>query len=256
TLPSFPYVFKVIRDWFEPPKDTSPAAVREKYLFVKYHDRAGRLSDTLEYSHVALPLDRFDPALVDELRRVARSSIEIDGDRLVLRHLYIERRMTPLDVYIRQAGDAQDDVNLVEAVRDFGAAIRELASADIFPGDMLPKNFGVTRYGRVVFYDYDEIARLTDMTFRRMPTASTHDEETAGEPWFSVGPHDVFPEELPAFFFPAGRVRALMHELHAELEDPTFWIATQERIRAGIQDDVFPYPLGARFANRFGPAAT
>ncbi|HEY1694515.1 MAG TPA: bifunctional isocitrate dehydrogenase kinase/phosphatase [Polyangiaceae bacterium] len=256
TMPSFPYVFKVIRDWFEPPKDTSPEAVREKYLFVKYHDRAGRLSDTLEYSHVALPLDRFDPALVDELRRVARSSIEIDGDQLVLRHLYIERRMTPLDVYIRQATGAEDDVNLVEAVRDFGAAIRELASADIFPGDMLPKNFGVTRYGRVVFYDYDEIARLTDMTFRRMPKPSTAEEETAGEPWFSVGPHDVFPEELPAFLFPAGRARELLRELHPELEDPAFWIGTQERIRAGIQDDVFPYPLDARFANRFGPVAT
>jgi isocitrate dehydrogenase kinase/phosphatase len=249
TLPSFPYVFKVIRDWFEPPKDTDRRAVKEKYLLVKYHDRAGRLSDTLEYSNVALPVNRFDRALVAELERVAASSVTVDGDQLVIRHCYIERRMTPLDVYIREA----DEPHMRDAVRDFGAAIKELAGADIFPGDMLPKNFGVTRYGRVVFYDYDEIARMTDMNFRRLPTASTFDEETAAEPWFSVGPADVFPEELPRFLLPPGRARTLLLVLHPELADPAFWVATQERIRAGIQDDVFPYPRELRFSWRFAP---
>ena len=156
TMPSFPYVFKVIRDWFEPPKDTDRKTVKDKYLLVKYTDRAGRLSDTLEYSNVALPLDRFDPALVAELQRVAASSVALDDDQLVIRHVYIERRMTPLDVYIREA----DVPHVHDAVRDYGAAIRELAGADIFPGDMLPKNFGITRYGRVVFYDYDEIGGI------------------------------------------------------------------------------------------------
>ena len=247
TCPSFPYVFKVIRDWFEAPKDTDRRSVKDKYLMVKYHDRAGRMSDTLEYSNVALPLARFDPALVAELRRVAASSIEIDDDHIVIRHVYIERRMTPLDVYIREAEEGP----LRAAIGEYGAAIRELAGADIFPGDLLPKNFGVTRYGRVVFYDYDEICRITECNFRRLPTASTSDEETAGEPWFSVGPHDIFPEELPAFLFPSSRARAIFLELCPELADPAFWVATQDRIRAGIQDDVFPYPQDIRFSTRF-----
>jgi isocitrate dehydrogenase kinase/phosphatase len=246
-LPSFPYVFKVIRDWFEAPKDTDRRSVQDKYLMVKYHDRAGRMSDTLEYSNVALPLDRFDPALVAELQRVAASGIEIDGAQLVLRHVYIERRMTPLDVYIRTA----DEAHLRAAIGEYGAAISELAAAGIFPGDLLTKNFGVTRYGRVVFYDYDEIAPMTEVNFRRLPTASTSDEETAGEPWYSVGPRDVFPEELPRFLFAPGRARDIFLELYPQLADPAFWVATQERIRAGVQGDVFPYPQSIRFGQRF-----
>jgi isocitrate dehydrogenase kinase/phosphatase len=246
TLPSFPYVFKVIRDWFEPPKDSDRQRVKEKYLMVKYHDRVGRLADTLEYSNVALPLSRFDPRLVDDLRRVAASAIEIDGDRLVIRHVYIERRMVPLDIYVQDA----DKDHLRECVREYGAAVRELASADIFPGDLLLKNFGVTRYGRVVFYDYDELTLLTECNFRRLPSASSDDEEVSSEPWFSVGPRDIFPEELPTYLFPRGRGGEVFEELNADLFDPAFWVATQDRIRAGIQDDVFPYPQAIRFKNR------
>jgi isocitrate dehydrogenase kinase/phosphatase len=246
TPPSFPYVFKVIRDWFEPPKDSDRRRVKEKYLMVKYHDRVGRLADTLEYSNVALPLGRFDPAIVDELRRVAASAVEVDGDRLVIRHVYIERRMVPLDVYVQDA----DPHHLRECVREYGAAVRELAGADIFPGDLLLKNFGVTRYGRVVFYDYDEISLITDCNFRRLPSPRSDDEEVSSEPWFSVGPRDVFPEELPTYLFPRGRGGELFEELNADLFDPAFWVATQDRIRAGIQDDVFPYPQSIRFRNR------
>jgi isocitrate dehydrogenase kinase/phosphatase len=246
TLPSFPYVFKVIRDWFEPPKDSDRRRVKEKYLMVKYHDRVGRLADTLEYSNVALPMGRFEPSLIEELRRIAASAVEVDGDRLVIRHVYIERRMVPLDVYIRDA----DPEHLRECVREYGAAVRELASADIFPGDLLLKNFGVTRYGRVVFYDYDEIALITECNFRRLPTARSDDEETSSEPWFSVGPRDVFPEELATYLFPQGHGGELYTELNADLTDPAFWVATQDRIRAGIQDDVFPYTQEIRFKNR------
>ena len=246
TCPSFPYVFKVIRDWFEPPKQGDRRRVQEKYLLVKYHDRAGRMADTLEYSNVAFPLARFEPALLAELMRVAPSCVEVDGDRLVIRHVYIERRMMPMDLYIRDA----DEGALRHCVKEYGAAIKELASANIFPGDMLLKNFGVTRYGRVVFYDYDEIALLTEVNFRRLPEATSDDEETSAEPWFSVSPNDVFPQELPTFLFSPGPARDIFMELHADLADPAFWIATQDRIRASIQDDVFPYPQDVRFRAR------
>jgi isocitrate dehydrogenase kinase/phosphatase len=236
TMPSFAYVFKVIRDWYEFPKDTDRETVKSKYLYVKYHDRAGRLADTLEYTNVALPLARFEPGVVAELQRVAPSQIEIDGEQLVLRHVYIERRMTPLDVYIKTAGEPR-----LRAVMDeFGTAIEELAAANIFAGDLLPKNFGVTRYGRVVFYDYDEIVPLTECVFRRLPAV------------LGVGPHDIFPEELPQFLLPRGRARELLVEQHPELTDPAFWISVQKGIDAGVAPDVFPYPKELRFSAREG----
>jgi isocitrate dehydrogenase kinase/phosphatase len=248
TLPSFPYVFKVIRDFFAPPKDTDPAEVRAKYQLVKQHDRVGRMSDTLEYSHVAFPIDRFDTGLVDELLRVAPSNVEVDGTSIVIRHMYIERRMIPLDVFLHDA----DERRAHEAIRDYGDAIRELADAGIFPGDLLLKNWGVTRYGRIVFYDYDELCYLDECNFRRMPQASSYDEETAGEPWFSVAPNDVFPEELPKFLFSDPKHRELFMQMHGDLADPETWIAKQALGRDGAADDVFPYPQSIRFARRFG----
>lgn len=251
TLPSFPYVFKVIRDWFPPPKDVDREKVLAKYRLVKQVDRVGRMSDSLEYSHVAFPLDRFDPALVEELRSLAASSVEIDGENLVIRHMYIERRMIPLDIYLRDA----DEARTRHGVKEYGDAIRELADAGIFPGDLLLKNFGVTRYGRVVFYDYDELCFLHECNFRRMPVPSSYDDETAGEPWFSVGPSDVFPEELPKFIFRDAHTRELFLSMHGDLADPQFWIAKTAEELEGLQEDLFPYPQAVRFARRFGAAA-
>ncbi|MBZ0121004.1 MAG: bifunctional isocitrate dehydrogenase kinase/phosphatase, partial [Sandaracinaceae bacterium] len=248
TLPSFPYVFKVIRDRIAPPKDTDRDEVMKKYLMVKYHDRVGRLADTLEYSHVAFPLERFDPSVVEELAAVAPSTFEIDGEQLVIKHMYIERRMVPLDIYLRGA----DDAHKREAIAELGNAIRELASANIFPGDLLLKNFGVTRHGRVVFYDYDEIGYLTDYVFRRLPQARSYEDEMAAEAWFSVGPRDIFPEELPKFLFADARSRELFEELHGELLDPRFWIERQQKCRAGEQEDVFPYAQASRFGPHHG----
>jgi isocitrate dehydrogenase kinase/phosphatase len=247
TLPSFPYVFKVIRDWFPPPKDTDREVVEKKYLLVKQHDRVGRMADTLEYSYVAFPKKRFDPQLLEELMTVAKSSVEIDGDNLVIRHLYIERRMIPLDMYLKDA----DDLHMQHAIKEYGNALRELAGANIFPGDMLLKNFGVTRYGRVVFYDYDEISYLTDCNFREIPPPRSYDDELASEPYFSVGENDVFPEQLTTFLFASPRARDVFLEHHGDLTKVAFWKKTQERIRAGMQDDMFPYPQEIRFRRRF-----
>lgn len=246
TLPSFPYVFKVIRDFFAPPKDVSRETVKEKYLLVKYHDRVGRMADTLEYSYVALPLDRFSPELLEELKIHAASGIEFEDGRLVIKHMYIERRMTPLNIYL----DKADEARKRHAVREYGEAIRDLAGANIFPGDMLLKNFGVTRHGRVVFYDYDEIGYLTEYHFRRIPQARTLDDEMASEPWYAVGPKDVFPEELPTFLFSNRSTRELFLRYHGDLARAEFWIEKQRQIRAGIQQDVFPYPESLRFCKQ------
>ena len=247
TLPSFPYVFKVIRDHFAPPKEMDRQTVKDKYQLVKYHDRVGRMADTLEYSLVALPLERFAPELIEELKTHAPSSIEFEGDQIVIKHMYIERRMVPLNLYVEQAVHDGDEAGLRHALDEYGNAIKELAGANIFPGDMLLKNFGVTRHNRVVFYDYDEIAYMTDCNFRRIPPPTSFEDEMAAEPYWSVGPSDVFPEQFERFLVANPHAREIFLERHRDLIDPEFWSDRQARIRAGIQEDVFSYPEACRF---------
>ena len=247
TLPSFPYVFKLIRDRFAPPKEIDRQTVKDKYLMVKLHDRVGRMADTLEYSLVALPLDRFDPALLEELKRECGSLVEIDGNQLVIGHAYIERRMQPLNLYVEQLKRDGDEPRLRAALREYGDAIKELAGAGIFPGDMLLKNFGVTRHERVVFYDYDEIQPMEEVTFRRIPPARSYEEEIAAEPYWTVRPSDVFPEQFERFLVADPRAREIFLEYHRDLLDPEFWQGKQKRLAAGLQEDIFPYPDEARF---------
>ena len=248
TLPSYPYVFKVIRDHFAPPKDTDRKTVMEKYQLVKLHDRVGRMADTLEYSLVALPLERFEPKLLQELQTECASTVSIEGDQLVLGHVYIERRMQPLNLHLEDCRRDGDEAGLRTALREYGQAIKELAGAGIFPGDMLLKNFGVTRHDRVVFYDYDEIAPMNDVSFRAIPAPSSYDEEVQAEPYWSVGENDVFPEQFERFLVADPKARGIFYEYHRDLLDPAFWRAKQDRVRAGEQEDVFPYPEELRFA--------
>ncbi len=248
TLPSFPYVFKVIKDVFAPPKEVDHETVKAKYLLVKRHDRVGRMADTLEFSDVALPKARFSPELEEELRRECPSLVEEEPDTLVIKHCYIERRMEPLNLYL----DRAEGERRAQAVREYGNAIRELAYANIFPGDMLWKNFGVTRYGRVVFYDYDEIEYLTECNFRRIPEAPTPELELSGEVWYPISRTDVFPEEFDTFLLSDPEIRAVFLEYHGDLLEPEFWQQTQEKIRAGHIEDFFPYPQNYRFVNIFG----
>ena len=248
TLPSFPFVFKLIRDHFDPPKTSSREDVRGKYQLVKFHDRVGRMADTLEYSNVAIPLNRIEPALMDELRATAESSLEIAGENLVISHIYIERRMEPLDRYLANATSAMRR----RAIRDFGQSIRDLAGANIFPGDMLKKNFGVTRTERVVFYDYDEIAYITDCNFRHIPPARSYEDEMSDTPWYSIGENDVFPETFAPFFFPNREELELFKKDHADLLNADWWNNMKNEILAGKQTDVFPYSVKRRFSVRFG----
>jgi len=245
TLPSFPFVFKLIRDHFDPPKKMTRGQVREKYRLVKFHDRVGRMADTLEYSNVALPLERVEPVLMSELKALAQSSIELDGDSLVIKHVYIERRMTPLNEYLAEASPKRQQ----QAINDYGQAIRDLAGADIFPGDMMHKNFGVTRHRRVVFYDYDEICYMTECHFRKIPPARDIVDEMSTEPWYSIEENDVFPETFASFFFPEPKARSMFLRKHGELVTAEFWRKTQQTIIDGGQQDVFPYPEKRRFIN-------
>lgn len=247
TLPSYPLVFKIIKDSFSSSKYIARSTVIEKYQLVKRHDRVGRMADTMEFFNLGLPRDRFSDELLEELQRVAASSIEITPTRVYIRHLWTERRMTPLNIYINEALARQDEYAVFHAVNEFGKCIKQLAAANIFAGDMLFKNFGITRHGRVVFYDYDEIMYLTDCNFRVIPEALYPEQEMMDEPWYSVGPNDVFPEEFRILTRCNRIVRRIFNELHADLLDVEFWRTLQVQVRSGEVMDVFPYRKVQRF---------
>jgi isocitrate dehydrogenase kinase/phosphatase len=247
-LPSFPYVFKVIKDYFSPPKETTRALVKEKYLLVKYHDRVGRMADTLEYSNVAFPRARFSDELLAELKEWAPSVVEEDGDEIIIRHLYIERRMVPLNIWLSEAQKRGEHAAVEHGMVEYGNAIRDLVGVNIFPGDMLYKNFGVTKHGRVVFYDYDEIEYITDCNFREIPEPPNEEAEMSSEPWYPIAKNDVFPEQFGTFLLGNPEVRKYFLKYHAELLTPQYWENAKRRILAGHIQDVFPYPQELRFS--------
>jgi isocitrate dehydrogenase kinase/phosphatase len=246
TLPTFNVVFKIIKDNFGAPKNTTRRAVMAKYQFVFVRDRVGRLADAQEFEHLEFPRHCFPDELLNYLLTVAASTVRLDGDRVVVRHLYTERRVTPLNLFLRDA----DQAAARAAVIDYGHAIKDLAAADIFTGDMLAKNFGVSRHGRVICYDYDELCLLSECRFRHLPQATSLEEEFAAEPWFHVGEQDVFPEEFSAFLLPPGPLRETFLQAHADLLSTDFWQRVQQRLARGEVVDVFPYPRDARLQRR------
>ncbi|MCK6416404.1 MAG: bifunctional isocitrate dehydrogenase kinase/phosphatase [Giesbergeria sp.] len=259
-LPSFPFVFKLIKDYYPPQKDTTREQIQGKYQLVKHHDRVGRMADTLEYSEVAFPRSRFDDELIAEIQKFAPSQLEIsdrDGDgqqEVIIKHLYIERRMIPLNIYLQESfdtglSDPRAQQQMERSVIEYGNAIKDLVAANIFPGDMLWKNFGVTRNGKVVFYDYDEIEYITDCNFRRVPAPRNEEDEMSGEIWYSVGKYDVFPETFGPFLLGNNAVREVFMKHHADLLDVEFWQTHKERILAGHVYDVFPYDVSRRFTH-------
>jgi isocitrate dehydrogenase kinase/phosphatase len=214
----------------------------DKYHLVFKHDRAGRLVDAQEFEHLQFDGRRFSAALLDELRRVAGQTVVVEMGQVIIKHVYVERRVTPLNLYVREAdADAAQS-----AVVDYGYVLKDLAATNIFPGDILLKNFGVTRQGRVVFYDYDELCLLMSCIFRSLPQPTTLDEEFSAEPWFSVGEHDIFPEELRRFLGLNDALRDVFMQYHADLFDVRFWHQIQARLQAGEVLDIFPYSQSER----------
>lgn len=242
TMPGYDDVFKVIRDTFPPPKRTTRANIMAKYRLVFQHDRAGRLIDAQDFQHLQFDRDRFDPELLDELLSEASRTVHVEGDTVVLEHLYVERRVIPLDLYAREAVFSAASA----AVIDYGQAIKDLACTNIFPGDLLTKNFGVTRHGRVVFYDYDELSALTDVAFKELPEAREEDEALSDGLWFGVEDSDVFPAEHKQFLGMPDGLRQEFLDRHGDLFETEPWRAIQKRIEAGELMEVFPYTDEAR----------
>ncbi|MFT4998997.1 MAG: isocitrate dehydrogenase kinase/phosphatase [Chitinophagales bacterium] len=245
-LPSYDIVFKIIKDKFTPPKEVTKKIVKEKYQLVTKHDRAGRMADTQEFNAMRFPKNRFSTELVAELQKDAPSQLTITDTEIIIDHLYTERRMEPLNLYLRKADDRQ----IINAMDEYGNAIKQLAAANIFPGDMLLKNFGVTRHGRVVFYDYDEICHLTECNFRIIPQPRNEQEEMASTPWYAVKEFDIFPEEFRLFFSGNPKAKKAFDDLHGDLYDVQTWQNMQNQIIEGQVVDVFPYRQRKRFTRQ------
>jgi isocitrate dehydrogenase kinase/phosphatase len=242
TLPSFYVVFKVIRDKFRYPKNTRPEQVKEKYELVFKHDRAGRLVDAQEYRRLSFELARFEPELQAALLEDCSRNCSIQDGQLLIEHLYIERRLVPLNLFLRDA--APEDA--ARAVIDYGQAVRDLASSNIFAGDLLMKNFGVTRHGRVIFYDYDEVVFVTDCNFRPLPESTSPEDEMSAEPWFFVGTNDVFPEEFIKFFGFNRELQDVFRKYHSELLSHGWWSGIKQRLEDGEIIEVLPYSITSR----------
>ncbi|MFN7966656.1 MAG: bifunctional isocitrate dehydrogenase kinase/phosphatase [Acidobacteriota bacterium] len=242
TIPSLDMVFKVIRDSFGQPKTTTRPEVMAKYQLVFKHDRAGRLVDAQEFENLRFERRQFSDELLYELQSAAKNSVTVNDDSVIISHLYVERKMTPLDIYLRTESPAR----AAAAVVDYGRALRDLAASNIFPGDLLMKNFGVTRHGRVVFYDYDELCLLSECKFRALPQARFDEDEIAAEPWFHVGPDDVFPEEFLPFLGLRPDLREQFVRAHGDLLRPEFWQQMQDNQRRGVVQDLLPYQPSRR----------
>lgn len=243
TLPSLNIVFKLIKDHFEPPKNMTRQEVREKYKMVSLHDRVGRMADTHEFEFFKIPLDRISESLMNELRNTTNSLLQIKNNYLIIKHLYTERKMIPLNIYLESCSTEEGK----KVVEDYGRAILQLAQADIFPGDMMTKNFGLTRQKRVIFYDYDEIEFLREMNFREKPKPQTYEQIYASEPWYEIKKHDVFPEDFKRWMIGRPDLKAYFLEYHKDLFDPAFWRSLQNRIEKGELIHAFPYPDEIRF---------
>jgi isocitrate dehydrogenase kinase/phosphatase len=246
TMPSYNMVFKIIKDRFDPPKTATRAEVKERYHLVFKHDRAGRLVDAQEFEHLRLSRRLFSSDLIEEMSSIAGNTLHMEGDRVIIEHCYVERRVTPLDLFVRE----EPEPSAREALLEYGNAIKDLARSNIFPGDLLLKNFGVTRHGRVVFYDYDELGFVTDYVYRTKPQARTYADEMSAGAWFYVGPDDVFPEEFKATMGVGDALMDAFEEEHGDLFTAAFWNGVKDRIENGEMIPILPYPPRARLPHR------
>jgi isocitrate dehydrogenase kinase/phosphatase len=243
---SYPVVFKLIRDCFAYPKDLARADVEEKYRLVFRRDRIGRLVDAQEFLRLRFPRKQFTETVLDELLRECAQTVQLDGDEVLIKHCYVERRVRPLNLYVREAPAPAAE----RALLDYGQAIKDLARSNIFPGDLLLKNFGVTRHGRVLFYDYDELCLVEECRFRAVPAMREEDETRPLDEWLYAARDDVFPELFPQFLGVTPALRERLRTVHGEIFDHAWWREVQARLAAGEHFDVPPYPASCRLPYR------
>lgn len=242
-LPSYDVVFKIIRDEFPESKPITKQDVKTRYHTIKRHDKVGRMADTSEYVNFQLPLDRVSNQVLNDLKTTCPSQLTIIGNTLTIQHLYIERRMTPLNLYLQKP---MSDSHTRDVIDDLGTTIKEIAAAKLFPGDMLQKNFGITRHSRVIFYDYDEICPLVERDFRDLPS---QDDPFAMD-CLSVGPSDVFPEQFKHFIVTQPKHKKLLIEMHPEIFQASYWQSVKQSAKNNLSIVTLPYPKQLSFIRK------
>ncbi|MCB0212287.1 MAG: bifunctional isocitrate dehydrogenase kinase/phosphatase, partial [Anaerolineae bacterium] len=243
TMPDYDIIIKIIKDKFDPPKKTNHQAVKEKYHLVFMHDRAGRLIDAQKFERLKFDRQYFSEDLLDELQAVAANAVTVTKNDVNISLAYIERRVIPLNIYVNEA----DEDAARAAVVDYGSAIKDLAATNIFPGDLLLKNFGVSRHGRVLFYDYDEISLLTECKFRRMPPPRSDIDEFSDEPWFAYDEDDIFPEQFPHFLGLRDDLHEVFVQHHSDLFEAAYWKKIQKQFQGDSVPLIYPYGQTKRF---------
>ncbi len=237
TLPDYPLVFKVIKDDIPLPKTTTREKVLGKYKLVAEHDRVGRLADVQLFKHWTFPVQAFDDQLLADLKTMCREYVHIHDREVIFVQLFSERKMVPLNIFLEE----NDEEAITRVIIDYGRAIKEMAMSNLFPGDLLTKNFGVTSDLRVVFYDYDEVVLLTDCDFLKLPVPRYEEELWDSEPWIVVHENDIFPEELENFMVPEGPYRQLFREHHGDLFGTDFWNHWKDFHKNKGFTDIQPY---------------
>ncbi len=258
TLADFPFVFKVIKDRpcflrsvEQPPKFITKSEIRARYEFVSTRDRAGRLVDTQEFSNLRFRAWRFSPDLLAEFSAAGREAVFTEDDHVVIQHAYVQRRVTPLPIYWQQENDPEA---LRRVIFDFGNFLKDLAASGIFPLDLFNTwNYGVTRRGRVVLYDYDDVVPLELVTFAEKPRPRDEFEELEpDEERIGAGPGDFFTDEMRRYTGVPQPLKGIFESAHGDLFSLEFWRTTKQRVRAGEVADITPYLRNESFRARLG----
>jgi isocitrate dehydrogenase kinase/phosphatase len=253
TLPAYNFVFKVVKD--RPcflrsvamtDKTSTRREVMEQYAFVCRRDRVGRLVDTQEFENLRFRRERFTGDLLEELRVAAGEVVSIDDEHVVLRHLYVQRRVTPLPMYLAEQRDPEA---LRRTIIDFGYFLKELAATGIFPSDLFNTwNYGVTRRGRVVLFDYDDVIPLERASFLRKPLAYDDPEEiVAEEDRIVATPSDFFIDEMRSYSGLPQRLKGAFELIHGDLFTVDYWRSLKAQVSAGELVDITPYDRAKKF---------
>lgn len=256
TLQHYGFVFKVIKDRpcflrssLDTPKGITQEQVRHRYDFVSHRDRAGRMVDTQEFENLRFKKKRFSNELLSEFTLAAKNNVTITNEYVVIHHVYVQRKVTPLPVYFQSEKDP-------EAIRhvliDFGYFLKDIAASGVFPCDLFNTwNYGVTHWGRVVLYDYDDVLPIERITFREKPLPRNEMEETEPEEnWIVATDEDFFVDEIERYSGIPKPLTGVFKSIHGDLYTLRFWDALTERLGRGEIFDVIPYDRNKRFHDR------
>ena len=244
--PSFPYVFKVIRDFSSKQAWMGRAHIMEIYRWVHEMNRGRLMLDAWLYRNLHFPREFFDEQVLRELVANAPSSVRLDGNTVVLKHVYAQRRVQPLSTFFDQVRDRASRERAIDAL---GAFIKDLAGMGFFMSDCygLPCNTGLTHASNVALFDFDDLGPILRQHFRETPPLPNEQDEllwnteTDGA-WFSVGENDVLVDEWERYLGVPPDLQNYFREKHGDLFTVDYWDQLQRRILAGKLHFVIPYP--------------